>query len=287
MSITQQVAESFNFTVDKFPLQGPDNAKTPHYGLFRSDTGECVGNAVRKTYNPHTTEQVCQLTEAAAGVFGEGCTARCYFWHGHYVTVAPPDSFRRSVFGTSDNIWPRLIIRAGYDGKSFFSQLAYYRDVCSNLALPQLAENGAFGKFRHSLSLDAKVEELRRSFERLAAGWDSVVETCRDMDAKQVSLAEFIRQVYPLPDDASRRTRTTYDNRVEKIITRVLRERQETGRPEIGDGFMVSAWEAFNGVQGYVQHDATRQGKPDEYRRAILALSDRAVHRALAVALAA
>ena len=45
----------------------------------------------------------------------------------------------------------------------------------------------------------------------------------------------------------------------------------------------MSAWEAFNGVQGYVQHDMSRHGRPDTFTRAIVALDDQAVSRALGI----
>jgi hypothetical protein len=43
---------------------------------------------------------------------------------------------------------------------------------------------------------------------------------------------------------------------------------------------MVSGWEAYNAIQGYVQHDATRHGKADEMHRIVLAANDAAVQRA-------
>ena len=64
-----------------------------------------------------------------------------------------------------------------------------------------------------------------------------------------------------------------------------MRERQQTGRPTGSPG-IVTAWEAFNGVQGYVQHDAKRHGRPSEFTRAIVALRDPAVVRAHDLAMA-
>ena len=69
-TISEIVAEKFNFSVDKFPLSGPDNMKTPFYGLFRSDTLDVVHDAsVTARYIPHTTDDVVALTEAAQTVF--------------------------------------------------------------------------------------------------------------------------------------------------------------------------------------------------------------------------
>ena len=43
LSISDQVRSAFDFTVDKFPLSGPENLPTDQYGLFRSDTGYIKG----------------------------------------------------------------------------------------------------------------------------------------------------------------------------------------------------------------------------------------------------
>jgi hypothetical protein len=54
----------------------------------------------------------------------------------------------------------------------------------------------------------------------------------------------------------------------------------------MGGDFRVSAWEAFNAVQGYVQHEASRKnGFKNEMDRLILANQDAAVYRAEALAL--
>ena len=75
--VSDAVRAAFPFTVDKLPLGGPDGLRTPHYGLFRSDNAACVGVAVRKGYEPHTTDDVCacsgssyqRLSQASRGRF--------------------------------------------------------------------------------------------------------------------------------------------------------------------------------------------------------------------------
>jgi hypothetical protein len=288
--ISDAVRAAFPFTVDKLPLNGPDGLKTPHYGLFRSDTAACVGVAVRKGYEPHTTDDVVALVEAACSAFSGEARAHCSFIDGHYVAVEPSIEYRRSIFGTADNIWPRLWIRAGYDGRAFNAQLGYYRDACRNMAIIREVSGRAItANIRHTAHLRDRLSELQQTFARLAAGWDSVAETARAMDARQVNLADFLRHVYPLADNASDRTRNSAERRIETIVSRVVRERQVTGRPRlVGDdgAYLVSAWEAFNAVQGYVQHDSRRHGRPDYFTRAIVALDDAAVSRALDLAIA-
>ena len=43
VSAADQVRSAFDFTVDKFPLSGPDGMRTPWYAMFRSDSNEVVG----------------------------------------------------------------------------------------------------------------------------------------------------------------------------------------------------------------------------------------------------
>ena len=38
------VKSTFDFNIGKYPLSGPDNMRTPWYGLFREDTTAVVGN---------------------------------------------------------------------------------------------------------------------------------------------------------------------------------------------------------------------------------------------------
>jgi hypothetical protein len=289
-SVSDTVRAAFPFAVDKLPLFGPESLRTPHYGLFRSDNGASVGVACRRGYEPHTVDDVCALVEAAASAFDGDANARCLFHDGHYVTVEPSAEYRRSIFGTADNIWPRLIIRAGYDGRAFRAQLGFYRDACRNLAMIRSEGRAVEANIRHTTQLRGKLVELRRTFAQLASGWDGVVETAQRMESRQLNLADFLRQVYPLSSDATERTRRSAERRVESIIRRIVRERQHTGRPELRIGtdgaYSVSAWEAFNGVQGYVQHDMSRHGRPDDYTRAVAALDDASVSRALELALA-
>jgi hypothetical protein len=98
-------------------------------------------------------------------------------------------------------------------------------------------------------------------------------------------MAVFLRQVYPIAADANDSIRKRHDRRVESIITRMMRERDYTGRPQLGMR-LATAWEAYNAVQGYVQHDATRKGRPNMQNRIDLAFGDRAVAKAMELALA-
>ena len=121
--IADHLQRSFPFTVDKFRLTGPENMRTPHFGLFRSDNMGSVGCAVRQSYRPHTVDDVTALAMAAAEAFHGDCEVECHWREGHIVSIAPSIEYRQSIFGT-DTIWPRLLISARYDGNAFRGTLA-------------------------------------------------------------------------------------------------------------------------------------------------------------------
>jgi len=281
-----QVKSAFDFSVDKFPLRGPDSMSTPWYGLFDSN-GEPVGpRSVSQVYVPHTTDDVVALVEASADAFGSELTARCHFNYGHFVELAPSKDFRRSVFGTADNIFPRVVIRAGYDGRAFSATVGYWRDACNNMAMLRQVD-GATVSIRHTSGLRDEMDDLIQTFQRLRGSWDNVADVVANLENRRVRLDAFLTSVYgELADDAPPRTVNSHRRRTESIMRRVMRERLKTGRPDVGGAFMVSAWEAFNAVQGYTQHDKNRRGEPSDLSRALLASNDASVKRAESLVLA-
>jgi hypothetical protein len=278
-TISDSIRAAFPFEVEKFRLAGPDNLQTPHFGLFRSDSGACIGNAVRGGYTPHTVDDCCALAEAAQSAFDGECVAKCYFNDGHYVSVQPPKEHRELIFGTKDAIFPRLIISAGYDGRSFEGELGQFRDLCRNMSIIRKAGQSFGARIRHTHHLRDKMTELVETFSRVAQGWGNLAAVAHEMEARKIDLAAFIREVYPMPEAASQATQASFHRRTEAIVRRIMRERLTTGRPDMGRG-VVSGWEAYNGIQGYVQHDMTRHGSPSDIARAIIALDDAAVARA-------
>jgi hypothetical protein len=280
-AIADKVRAEFGFGVDKFPLTGPDGMRTPHYGLFRSDNGECVGrSSVSQRYVPHTNDDVVALVEAAGAVFGGVADVRCYFDHGHYVAVQPTKEYRVSVFGTRDNVFPRLILNAPYGGTgSYDAMLGWYRDACKNMARLRQVESTSVS-IRHTANLRTQMDELLSAFGQLEANWSNLTTVIRGMEERRVRMTDFLTAIYGEPSEREGRGLTIHKNRTEAIFRRLQRERLATGRGDIGNDFVVSGWEAFNAVQGYVQHDATRRGNPTEMARVIRAMRDQHVAHA-------
>jgi len=269
VSPTEVVQKAFDFTVDKLPLVGPDNLKTGYYGLFRSDNSEMVGFPVTSKYVPHQTSSVVQLVEAAAKAFDGAEDVQCHFRQGHYVTMAPSRAKRVEIFGTKDNIFPRVIIEAGYDGKSYRASLGFYRDICSNMSIMR-SVGGTNVSIRHMSGLLPKIDSLVDTFHELGESWSKVAEYALAMEGKSVKLASFLKEVYGEPEKESGRGATMHKNRTEAIVNRLLNERARSQRSDIDlVSQEVSLWEAYNAVQGYIQHDASKHGTHTEMSRIV------------------
>lgn len=283
--LSSSVREAFNFSVDKFPLSGPDGMKTPWYGMFRSDTFEVVGDgSVTSRYVPHTTDDICALVDAAGYAFDGEIECKTHFRNGHYVLVEPTKENRVKVFGDNDSIWPRVVIRAGYDGKAFSATMGYYRDLCMNLHIPRMV-SGTNVSIRHTSGLRGKMNDLINTFGILKQSWATITDVVHHWQNREVSMVSFLDRVYGQPDADSQRAVTIHKNRTEAIFKRLYRERMISGRPNLTEDFNVSLWEAFNAVQGYVQHEArTKKAFSGDFDRILKSSSDPAVYKAESLA---
>jgi hypothetical protein len=299
--VSSKVRSAFDFSVDKFPLFGPENMRTDQYGLFRSDTGYIEGvKSISGRYVPHTTDDVCALVEAASEAFDGEIECKTHFAKGHYVSVAPSDADRVSIYGAADNIFPRIMIRGGFDGKGFKATMGYYRDACRNLAMLRQV-SGCTESIRHTSGLRSQMDSLIAKFEELKNGWENLVDIAHQMQSREVNLADFVNETFAdrrpsveevVLADTGRAVRgvTTWTKMTEAIMSRVIDERSATGRDAFntGEPKIVSAWEAFNAVQGYVQHDAqSKTGFKSEFSRILRAANDKHVSIAEGLALSA
>ena len=286
--VSASVRSAFDFSVDKFPLSGPDGMRTPWYALFRSDSMDVVGNgSVTSRYVPHSTDDVCALVDAAAEAFDGEIECKTHFRDGHYVNIMPSRADRVKVYGEADNIWPRVIINAGYDGRAFTATMGYYRDACRNLAIMRKV-SGTTVSIRHTSGLRGHMDSLIATFNSLKESWGSLTDVISRLESREVRMVDFLDQIYGRPTDEQMalafrgqavRAVTVHQNRTEAIWNRLKRERDETGRPQLTD--TVSAWEAYNAIQGYVQHDAqAKKGFKGEFDRILRASRDPAVRNA-------
>ena len=279
ITVLDSVKAAFPFSVDKYPLSGPDGMRTDLYGLFRSDNAEHVGKPCSKNYVPHQSDDVVALVEAAGQAFEGLGETRCTFKNAHHVCVSPSLEDRRAIFGTADNIFPRFMIRGGYDGRGFLATMGFYRDACDNLAMLRQVE-GTSVSIRHGSGLREKMDDLIQTFSVLKESWATLGDVITELQSRELNMPEFLDQVYGQPQEDSKRSEKIHSNRTKAIFRRLSRERFRTGRRVMDTEFKVSAWEAYNAIQGYVQHDASRKGSPSDFDRVIAASNDQHVRKA-------
>jgi len=291
--VSASVRKAFDFSVDKFPMFGPDNMKSDQYGLFRSDTGYLNGvKTITSHYVPHTTDDVCALVDAAGEAFDGDIECKTHFRNGHYVNIVPTNGERKAIFGTADNVFPRIIIHAGYNATSFSATMGYYRDTCLNLAMMRSVE-GTTKTIRHTSGLRGHMDSLIATFNTLKESWGNLTDVIQQLESVDVRMVDFLDQIYGRPTDEQLALSATgqsvlavirHENRTKAIWKRLNNERNKTGRPALTD--TVSAWEAFNGIQGYVQHDSqSRAGFKGEFDRVLRASRDANVRKAESIVL--
>ena len=96
------------------------------------------------------------------------------------------------------------------------------------------------------------------------------------MESRTVKVTDFLAMVFGTPDPDSQKALTINKNRNAAIMRRLVSERSTTGRQTIQNG-EVSLWEAYNGVQGFIQHDATRKNSATDLARIVMASEDKFV----------
>ena len=296
--ISASVREAFSFDVEKYPLSaimGTEVLPTDQYGLFRSDTGYLKGvKSVSPRYVPHTTDDVCALVDAAGEAFDGEIACKIHFRNGHYVSIQPTNAQRLAIYkdADTDNVFPRIVINAGYDGKAFSATMGYFRDACSNLAMMRMVE-GTNVSIRHTSGLRGHMNELIATFNTLKNSWGNLTNIIQRLESTDVRMTDFLNEIYGQPTaeqlalaatGQAVRAVTTHQNRTEAIWKRLNRERNLTGRPQLTN--TVSAWEAYNAVQGFVQHDAqAKEGFKGEFDRILRASNSKEVRAAEKLAL--
>ena len=186
--------------------------------------------------------------------------------------------------GGSDSIFPRFMVHGGYDGQGFRAEIGFYRDMCSNLAMLRSVESFS-QSIRHTSGLRDKMDLLISTFSMLKGSWENMTAIIQQMSEQTVNMRDFLNEIYPEPaEDAGRRAVTVHRNRTERILERMAGEMR---RSHVDfDLRNPNAWLAYNAVQGYEQHDASRrQSFNNTFDRILKAGNSQAVRKAEKLAL--
>ena len=132
---------------------------------------------------------------------------------------------------------------------------------------------------QHSSNFSNRRDELVEQFEIVAKGWESTVDFLKSMDDRQIRVSALLAELMGDRPDTEGRGQTMFDRKVAKIDSILVRERMKTGKMARPAG-EATAWEAYNAIQGYSQHEKTRKGNPTLIDRAVIAGGDPEVSKA-------
>ena len=117
------------------------------------------------------------------------------------------------------------------------------------------------------------MNSLIQDFQSLESGWTNLVTMMQHWRNSEVNVQEFVRQFMGPPPEQGRKL-TEHTNTLNDIFRRIESERARLGQSGItSTTSRLNAWELFNGVQGYYQHNAGMHGNPTPTERAIRGFS--------------
>lgn len=266
--IRETIFSTFQHEVIKVPLAGPDNQRSPHYGLCFDSLDApkplWMQPTVKKHYVPHTREDVAVLCETIALGLDlplDQITIDCFFKpaKGQRVAVQPTTKYRKSVCSKNgaDTLWPKFILNANYGG-SFQAYLGMHRDVCSNMQMMRRVE-GTTVNLRHHGNFRDHFDETVKQWKTLAAKFDNIVEAANHLKETRFNTADFYQHLYPEPSAAESKTKhRNRDRKLQKMMNRLIDERMKLGEgnvTKVADLQTANLWELVNSVTGFVQHE--------------------------------
>ena len=280
--------EKFPKQILKKPLLGPNGEETGVFGLF-DEKGNFIGrSSVTDRYIPHQfSEHVRPIIKSVLGLPGfKNAKLEANWKEGHYIRIRPDDDYRREVF-KGDSIWPQLDLWFGLGGLPARGRLPMKRDACDNLMMPRNSSEINFS-IKHTKSLETRVAAIQDQFNAIVANWDAVVEHCKEMHAKRINLKDLLAEMFPAPQGDSKRATTNHNDKINAIWSRVMRESHKLNleSPSLATNPYTTGWMAYNAIQGYRQHTASRKGERGmshdrkEFERSVSVLDDSTVQRA-------
>ena len=278
--------EKFPKQIIKRRLFGPYGEETGVYGLFDENRNFIGRSSVTERYVPHQLEHIRPIVESVLGLPGfEDPKVTAEWKNGHYVRIQPSDAYRREVF-KGDSIWPQLDLWFGLGGLPARGRLPMKRDACSNLMMVRNSSEINFS-IKHTKSLETRIATIQDQFYNIVANWDAVVDHCKAMHAKRINLKDLLAEMFPAPQGDAKRAVTNHNDKINAIWSRVMQESHKLNleSPSLANP-ITTGWMAYNAIQGYRQHTASRKGEKGmsqerkDFERSVSVLDDSTVQRA-------
>ncbi|MFD0287633.1 DUF932 domain-containing protein [Streptomyces lutosisoli] len=264
-----------DFTVTTVPALykwgGELREHADQFHTVREDTGAPLG-AVGSRYQPIQNRQGFEFLQELVGRFDVVWESAGVIRGGRrvFISIRLPESVTVDADGINDQIVPYVAVMNDHSGQGQFQCVVTpWRPVCANTERFAVRDAVTRWAVRHTAGATNQIKEARRTlglsvkyFENFAAEETALART-------DLALADFhkvIAELWPLDDDASKRTRTNHATRLSALDGLFLTEAERVGR---------TAYAAERTITGYLDHVAPRrpgQTMTEEIARATAAL---------------
>jgi len=156
------------------------------------------------------------------------------------------------------------MLRASFDGKALLTNLGLWNPVCKNQELFESVKE-CKATIRHTSNIDFKMENLIRKLSALRQSWCTLDSMIDHMNGQTTHIDDFIAELFPKKD--SKKGETMFNNRKSGIRARIEREQRLTGEGNGLNPTYATNWRIYNAIQGYFQHDSSRNGSTTDIER--------------------
>lgn len=264
-----------DFTVTTVPaLYQWDGELREHADQFhtvREDTGAALG-AVGRRYQPIQNRQGFEFLQELVGRFDVVWESAGVIRGGRrvFISIRLPESVTVDAEGINDVIVPYVAVMNDHSGQGQFQCVVTpWRPVCANTERFAVRDAVSRWAVRHTAGATNQIKEARRTLGLSVQYFDRFADEETALARTDIAIDDFhkaIADLWPLDDDASKRTRTNHAVRLSALDEVFATETQRVGR---------TAYAAERAITGYLDHVAPRrpgQSMTEEIARATAAL---------------
>ncbi|MGW0653268.1 DUF932 domain-containing protein [Streptomyces umbrinus] len=264
-----------DFTVTTVPAlyqwEGELREHTDQFHTVREDTGAALG-AVGRRYRPIQNRAGFEFLQELVGRFDVVWESAGVIRGGRrvFISIRLPESVTVDAEGINDVIVPHVAVMNDHSGQGQFQCVVTpWRPVCANTERFAVRDAVSRWAVRHTAGATSQIKEARRTlglsvqyFDQFAAEETALARTDIAIDDFHKAIAD----LWPLDDDASKRTRANHAARRSALDDVFATETERVGR---------TAYAAERAITGYLDHVAPRrpgQSMTEEIARATAAL---------------
>ncbi|GAA2524315.1 DUF932 domain-containing protein [Streptomyces longisporus] len=264
-----------DFTVTTVPAlyqwDGELREHADQFHTIREDTGAALG-AVGRRYQPIQNRQGFEFLQELVGRFDVVWESAGVIRGGRrvFISIRLPESVTVDAEGINDVVVPYVAVMNDHSGQGQFQCVVTpWRPVCANTERFAVRDAVSRWAVRHTAGATNQIKEARRTlglsvqyFDHFAAEETALARTDIAIDDFHKAIAD----LWPLDDDASKRTRTNHAVRLSALDEVFATETERVGR---------TAYAAERAITGYLDHVAPRrpgQSMTEEIARATAAL---------------